>query len=495
MDLLDKVVKQIKEKDMIRDGERLIAAVSGGADSSCLLHILSRIRRNNIIRFDLICVHVHHGIRGRSADDDSKYVERLCTELDIEYRIKYVDAAGFAQNEHLSLEDAARRLRYRALEEESDGNTKIAIAHNMDDNAETLLMNLFRGSGVRGLKGISRIRSDIIRPMLTIPRKDIEQYLNERGIEWRTDETNADTAYTRNALRNELIPYVKKNINRRAAEHMADCAMDMARMQKYLNVQINKSYLKCLVAETGKIDIDILNCEDEYLRTEIIRRLYAEYNKNKDESAVDLSRRHVEAIIDMCKTTAGVSYVELKGDIRAQREYNKLYFTGKSRSGGDETLIIFDISRVGYKKEIFKASKSDSVILEAVLKKPDGEKLNPLIYETKDTLQREYINILDFDKVIKCMDSEKCDFVFRHAMHGDLIRIGGGRHKPLKKYMTDVKIPAYIRGTMLVMCLKNRILWIPGFYTEPGLLAYKGTETMLRLSLQNKEQRPQYPPA
>ena len=188
--MIQKILKFITENDMLKANDRVIVGVSGGADSVCLLFTLMEIRRE--IPLTLAAVHVEHGIRGEDAKEDARYVQRLCQEYDIPFRKYCYRVAEIARERKQSVEEAGRELRYQAFEEacrEYHAN-KIAVAHHMDDDAETVLLNLFRGSGLKGLAGIPAVRGKIIRPLLCVSRQEIEQYLTEHGIAYRTDATN-----------------------------------------------------------------------------------------------------------------------------------------------------------------------------------------------------------------------------------------------------------------------------------------------------------------
>ena len=186
---------------MIRPGENVAAGVSGGPDSVCLLFLLKDICRELGAR--LYAVHVHHGLRGAEADGDESFVRELCAREQIPLRVFSYDVRERAARERLTLEEAGRLCRYEAFQEAASelGGARIAVAHHMDDQAETVLMHLLRGSGPDGAGGMDERSGDLYRPLLSTPRRALEQYLRERGVAWRTDRTNLSPDTPRNALR------------------------------------------------------------------------------------------------------------------------------------------------------------------------------------------------------------------------------------------------------------------------------------------------------
>ena len=199
------------EHHMLTPGDRVVAGVSGGADSVCLLFVLLKIREE--IPFSLHGVHVNHGIR-KEAGEDAAYVEQLCSQFGLPFILVKENVRERAAAEKRSEEEMGRLVRYQAFESvmKSVGANKIAVAHNSNDQAETMLFHLFRGSGLSGLCGIRPVRDHIIRPILCLERKEIEQYLEERKIAYCKDATNEEDDYTRNRIRHHILPYAEQEI-------------------------------------------------------------------------------------------------------------------------------------------------------------------------------------------------------------------------------------------------------------------------------------------
>ena len=224
----EKVFAWIEQKKLIQKDDMVFVGVSGGADSVCLLLLLLEYRKR--VPFSVQAVHVEHGIRGEESLEDAKFTRKLCERLGVSCHICEVDVPGYAREHRMGLEEAARSLRYdcfrRVAGESSAAVKKLALAHHADDNAETVLFQLARGSGVRGLGGIRMIREltggvTLIRPLLGVTRAQIEGYLREQGADWRTDATNDDTGYSRNRIRHNILPELLK-VNGRAGAHRAE---------------------------------------------------------------------------------------------------------------------------------------------------------------------------------------------------------------------------------------------------------------------------------
>ena len=275
----NRILKYMRENRMTMPGDLVLCGLSGGADSVCLVAVLKKLER--ILGIRLMAMHVHHGLRGEEADRDLRFSRELAESLGVPFREAYVDVTGLAREQGLTEEEAARILRYEALEDglreamaeaeeqaaagqaagrgdskvsadnaagadaqrEAAGNVHgntgsprghIAVAHHADDQAETILLNLFRGSGLKGMGGMRPVRGSIIRPLLMEERGEILDYLHDRGLSFETDSTNLENDHTRNYLRNEILPALKAGVNIRAAEHIVSTGAMIGEADRYL---------------------------------------------------------------------------------------------------------------------------------------------------------------------------------------------------------------------------------------------------------------------
>ena len=239
----NKVTNFINKYQMLEAGDLVAVGVSGGADSVCLLHLLRRV--SGEIPCTLLAVHVDHGVRPEAAKD-AAYVEQLCRKMEIPFYLQKVDMNGYAKEHGLSPEEAGRQLRYAAFEEalkeyRREGQAcKIAVAHNANDRAETMLFHIFRGSGIRGLRSIRPVREHVIRPILCLEREEIERYLAENHLEYCQDSTNEEDEYTRNKIRHHILPYAEREVCSGAVAHMGELADILAETEHYLEGQTRR---------------------------------------------------------------------------------------------------------------------------------------------------------------------------------------------------------------------------------------------------------------
>ena len=254
--MVKRVRDYIDKMNFIQPGDTIAVGVSGGADSVCLLSMLRELYSRDEVH--LLAVHVNHNIR-KEAKADEEYVQFLCERLDVEFRAVSVNVEEYAGEHSVSTEEAGRRLRYQAFEDALADvppiRRKIAVAHTMDDNAETMLLNLFRGSGVRGLGGIAPQRGYIIRPIRCLRRYEVEEYLQSRNIDYCTDKTNEEDTYTRNRIRHHILPEAVRQINEKAIEKMNDTAEQICLAEDYIGISVNDAYGECVIQQEGLLVI------------------------------------------------------------------------------------------------------------------------------------------------------------------------------------------------------------------------------------------------
>ena len=237
-----KVEQYIEQYQMIGRGDRIVTGVSGGADSVCLLFVLCELRKK--LGFEVIVCHVNHQLRAEAAEQDEAYVKELCRKLDVPCRIFHENVELIAKNGKKSLEEAGRIVRSNAFETvcRESGANKIATAHHKNDNAETVLLNLARGSGLQGMCGIRPVYGNRIRPLLCLMRKEIEEWLEEEQISYCTDETNEEDEYTRNRIRHKILPVMEQEINRQTVEHINRLSLQAEEIWEYLNLQTDAAW-------------------------------------------------------------------------------------------------------------------------------------------------------------------------------------------------------------------------------------------------------------
>jgi len=244
----EKIQKTIKQYNMIESGDKIVLGVSGGPDSICMLEILNKLK--NELKFDIVVAHVNHMIR-EEAEEDEKYVLEFCKNRKIECYTKKIDVLELSKMEKISTEEAGRKARYKFFEEilKITNSNKIATAHTANDNAETVLMNIIRGSGMSGLKGIEEKRDVYIRPLIYTLREEIEKFCEENSLNPRIDKTNMENIYTRNKIRNLLIPFIQKEFNPNIIDGINRLSAIAKQENEYLEKVTEKAFLTLYINE------------------------------------------------------------------------------------------------------------------------------------------------------------------------------------------------------------------------------------------------------
>lgn len=306
----DNFTRFVKKYDMLPPGARVLCAVSGGADSVCLLHLLAKMPEITVVG-----AHYNHRLRGEESDRDEDFVRRLCARLGVKFIRGEGDVSAFARENGLGCEEAARRLRYEFLESAARAENcgRIATAHNANDNAETVLLNLARGAGLRGLCGIPPVRGMIVRPLLGTTREEIEEYLRENGLSHVEDSTNAADDYSRNRLRHQVTP-VLREINSGAVMNIFRTTESLRRDEEYLASCAREFIDKNL--ENGSLPVFELMREPYPVRMRIFRQL----------CGPSLAEGHAQAIHMLCCSRAVSAETDVPG-MRVVKERGRLYFS------------------------------------------------------------------------------------------------------------------------------------------------------------------------
>lgn len=451
-------MKEIIDKwNLIPRDSLILVGLSGGADSVCLFFELLELRQT--YEFTLEAIHVEHGIRGESSERDEAFVEALCQKHKVPCKVIKVQALDYAKEHSLGLEEAARILRYEAFQRvvkqkhNEYSSVRVALAHHMDDQAETVLFQLIRGSGVTGMSGMQPIHWDgdgiaYIRPLLGCSRMEIEEQLKARGQSYCTDESNQDNAYSRNYLRNEILPRLQE-INSQAVAHIAQTAERMSETAAYLKVQVQELLPELVEEAEGQTQIscEVLLQQELPIQQELIRQmLFQTAGRQKD-----ITFSHVMAVLDIAKGQSG-KRVDLPYDLHATKS--------------------FEVLTIGRKTELRGAMEELTVSkeqLEELLHKPDHEEVIRL--GNGKTLSLRLVKCLgQLDKIpkkayTKCFayDKIKGGFMVRNRKEGDFLVIDQNHHtKKIKQYFIEEKIPADQRHEIVLIAMESQIIWVVG---------------------------------
>ena len=321
------VLNVIKKEKLIVNKDKIVLGVSGGPDSMAMLSVLYEIKKSKIIDFDLCVAHVNHGIR-ESAQIDEEYVKDFCKQRNISVYVLKTNVIDIAKKKKKGIEETGRKVRYNFFEEilKKTSSNKIAIAHNKKDNAETIIMNLFRGSGLSGLSGISIMSGNCIRPLLNENREDIEKYLKDKNIIPRIDETNFDNNYTRNKIRNVVLPYIEENFNPNIIETLARLSLIINEENEYLNKQTIKHYNEIKIEEkncTIILKLKEFNLLDKVIQKRII--LHAIFNLFGTTNNIE--KIHIDDIIKLCNNNIGNKYLTPNKDTKIEIKNKRIYIT------------------------------------------------------------------------------------------------------------------------------------------------------------------------
>lgn len=329
MMIKEKVLNTIKKYNLINQNEKIICGVSGGPDSICMLNILMQIKKE--INFNIIVCHVNHLIR-EEATSDEQYVQEYCEKNKIKYYIKRIDVKKYANNKKQGSEEAGRNVRYQFFEEilKKENANKIAIAHNKNDKIETIIMNIIRGSGITGLKGIEPIRENkYIRPLIEIERQEIENYCKENQLEPRIDKTNFINDCTRNKIRNIVLPYIKKEFNPNVIETIDRLSAVINEEDKYLIGETIKIFEKIKIQE--KKGYIILNLKEFNNQETVIKKRLILYTINKTVgNAQNVEKINIEDIIKLCKNNIGNKYLMPNKNVKVLVNKGKVFFEAQN---------------------------------------------------------------------------------------------------------------------------------------------------------------------
>lgn len=464
--MLEKIRRYVEKWHMIEKGDKIVVGVSGGADSICLLFVLLKLQRE--LSFELICVHVNHGLRGDDADADEAYVKSICEKYQIPCVIYREDVAWIAKKRKQSLEEAGREVRREAFERtcKQCGGTKIALAHHKNDNAETFFMNVARGTGLRGLGGMHPVKGNIIRPLLAVEREEIEQYLKEQQIAFCTDQTNETDDYTRNRIRNHIVPYFEQEINPKVVAHIGETMEQLREVQLFLEEQTECGYRACTSKENQGILIkkELFCTLPRVIQPFVLKRVLFEIcHKEKDLEAI-----HLEILKELLTKQVGKK-VNLPYSMEAVRTYEGIICQKKEekQSGEGEKILVCEAGKQhvcrwnGWeiRTRVFEAAKA-----------------------AKEPLEKIYTKWFDYDIITSTV-------TVRTRRTGDYLTIhADGRRQKLKSYFINEKIPASERETIPLIAQEGHILWVVGYRTSSICRVTEHTKRILEIQINEGEE-------
>lgn len=331
--MLEKVLNTIKKYNLIENGDRLVLGVSGGPDSICMLNILNDIRNDKKLHmeFDIIVAHVNHLIRDEAKDDEI-FVKNFCEKIGVQFYSKSIDIQKIANNNKIGTEEAGRNARYEFFDEilEKTNSNKIAIAHNKNDKVETMIMNVLRGSGIAGLRGIETIKDNkYIRPLIECERFEIEQYCKDNKIDARIDRTNFQNIYTRNKIRNVVIPYIKDEFNPNIIQTMDRLSQLIKEEDEYLDKIVKEKYNALIIEESLKEFV--MNLKEFNKQEKVIKSRLLLYTISRIlGSTKGIEKIHIEDVIKLCENNIGNKYLTPNKNIKILIKDSRIYFINQT---------------------------------------------------------------------------------------------------------------------------------------------------------------------
>lgn len=457
MRALDKVLEYVQKENMVAAGDRIVVGISGGADSVCLICMLDAIKEQ--YNLELVAVNIEHGIRGQESLEDTEFVKQLCKSKNIPCRAFSYDVPELAKQWTVSLEEAGRRVRYQAFNQVAmeKAGTKIAVAHNANDNVETIIHNMARGTGLAGITGIPAIRGAIIRPLLCLERREIEEFLTGLGQNYRNDSTNQSTEYTRNRIRHGIIPQLS-TINEAALRHITDLGNEAGEIEDYLKNEAEQIYNRALVRKDKEI---VLSTEKITLQPDFLKGLIIRHAVNELTGSLrDISRSHLKAVAGLLSAETGKS-LNLPGNLVVQKSYNRL-------------IITYENNR---KNELDEEK-------EIKLNLPGQTMVGNMNINASFPVRKEYI--IPKSTFIKGFnyDRIKGGLKLRHRQNGDSIIIDEqGRRTKLKDYLINEKIPVQDRDKLWLLCDEEEIIWIIGLRISEFYKIEADTQRVLHIEV------------
>ncbi|WP_242846324.1 tRNA lysidine(34) synthetase TilS [Anaeromassilibacillus senegalensis] len=433
----------IAEFGMLPPGGRVVVGLSGGADSMALTHFLVYQEKAEVL-----AAHVNHGLRGAESDADEAFVRKWCAENHIPLRVLHADVKRLAEERKQGLEECGREVRYAFFQELAQ-DARIATAHTLSDNAETVLLNLTKGTGARGLCGIPPVRGNIIRPLIRATREQVEAYCRFYGLAYVTDSSNLERNFARNRVRLDVVPVLKR-INPAFEKEIAGMTMRLARDELFLQGQAEQAVRR---AETPHgYDLAVLKT----LARPVLVRAAAVILRRAGE--VRLESKHLEAAADVI--AAGKGSVSVAGGIQIAAQGNTL-FVAPERMEPWSVPVSFPVTRT-----------------------PDGrsiclKKINKNAVQTEN----KFHNLL-FHNCINC-DTIWTNPVFRTRRAGDVFRPAGrGVSKSLKKLFNEAKLEPLLRDKVILLESGGEILWIEGFGPAESARVLPGTQQAVTIRVE-----------
>jgi tRNA(Ile)-lysidine synthase len=428
----------MRRHGMARSGDHVLVAVSGGADSVALLHCLCALAGSLGLR--LTAAHLNHELRGEESARDERFVRTLCASMGVPLVCESIDVAGRAASRKQNLEEAARRIRYGFLRRAAAeaGAARIAVGHTLDDQAESVLLRLLRGSGARGLAGIHPVLGgDVIRPLLEISRAEILAYLDALGLDHREDSTNTCLSNRRNRIRHELLPYLRENFNPGILEALARSAGLAREAAGFLEAHSRELYASL---REPRPDGFAISC-DSLVRFHpaVQKQILFHAIRESRGSVRGVSAAHIASLLGLAGGGRSGRSVRLPGGVCIARQFQHLLFSAVANGSG--SAFSYELALPG-----------ECTVPEA------GLRFKAWIIDGREVRIEPQRPV---NKAFILLEPLPSAFTVRSRVPGD--RYGGAGHRKVKKVLIDARIPIGARSSLAMVVSGRSVVWIPGF--------------------------------
>lgn len=476
-DFLKKVKNTILAYNMVQSQDLILIAVSGGPDSVALLYALHHL--SSCLSLKLGVAHVNHQLRAEYAEMDEQFVQSLAQQIDVPFYLKKCDVRHYAKTNRLSLEDAARKVRYDFFSNtlKKNGYSRVATAHHLDDNAELILMNLIRGSGKSGISGIPPIRQKIIiRPLIQVSRKEIMAFLSENKLPYRLDQTNQDLSFTRNRIRHRLIPELQSCYNPKIMEAVNRMSSIIQPEEEWIENMVDHETSRLIVSSCDQsIQISISGFIEKPMPLQ--RRIARKITQKVKGNLQKITLRHIDEILLLLSKAIDNSQLHLPENLLVNISGNHACWTIRKRDARP------------LKKQ---PKKPDDLAFCYTISDMDGSPKTVMIHETGVKIQFSILSRTDiFEpnqqyKNVALMDMNQIHFplTIRNCMPGDRFTpLGMTGSQKISKYFINHKVPRKDRAGSPLLLSVNRIIWLAGYQIDDSIKITPETNTILKTEL------------
>ncbi len=444
-----KVAEFVRANESLASAPRILLAVSGGADSMALMYAMVALKQQGVLTAGLFCAHINHQLRDAAADADENFVVEQAGKLSLPVTVKRIDVKTFAGENKLSIETAARQLRIAALIDIAKANdiSWIATAHHADDNAETVLQRLTRGTGFRGLVGIQPVTNfqrqfNFVRPLIHLRRSDIVEYLKQQNLKWCTDHTNEDVSYRRNYIRHKLLPALQGECKDNLVEMLSDLSDSARGFHKVICRVTDSVWSKIADCRDGivSLDLKLFSSQPQPIRVEMILRSLTLLGSGQR----DLTQQHFEMVLDLAEKNISGKKIELPSGFTASRQYDKLIFTAPAEKKERSKQLAEGITL-----ELPGQTRFDDYCVEATVFQAQMADFDKFKAD-----KSSFVEWFDLEKV-------KLPISVRMRRNGDrFIPLGLTESKKIGQFLTDEKVLQKIRENVLVVEDSEKIIWV-----------------------------------